>query len=476
MSDPRSHIDLLKERRRMGVYTTVNPATGEKVAEFSELTDEEATAALDQAGSAYTSWKQRALQERVAFVKRIAEVHREQREDLASLITLEMGKPITQARGEVDLVASIYDYYADHAEEFLADEPLDIAGPGTAVVKTEPVGVLVGIMPWNYPYYQVARFAAPNLILGNTILLKHARNCPQSALAIARVFSEAGLPEGVYTNLFSNNGQIADMIADPRVQGVSLTGSERAGSAVGEVAGRHMKKYVLELGGSDPFIVLDDADLDAAAAAAAVGRFSNVGQACTASKRFIVLDTVYDRFLEKFIEQSGTYVAGNPALESTKLGPLSSDSARQDFVDLVDDAIERGASVHLGGELPDSPGAFYPATVLSNVTKEMRAYTEELFGPAAVVHRAASEEDAISIANDSPFGLSGSVFSLDPERALRVANQIETGMMWINSTSKTAPDLPFGGIKASGVGRELARYGINEFANKKLIRIPHAEQ
>lgn len=460
----------------MGVYSTVNPATGEQVAEFSELTDDEARAALALAGEAFVSWRARPLSERVDVVKRIAELHREQKAELASLITLEMGKPIAQARGEVELVASIYDYYADHAEEFLADETLDIVGPGIALVKTEPVGVLVGIMPWNYPYYQVARFAAPNLILGNTILLKHARNCPQSALAIARVFSEAGLPDGVYTNLFSNNGQIAEMIADPRVQGVSLTGSERAGSAVGEVAGRHMKKYVLELGGSDPFVVLDDADLDAAATAAAIGRFSNGGQACTASKRFIVLNSVYDRFLEKFVEQSRTYVAGDPALDSTKLGPLSSDSARQDLVDLVDDAIERGASVHLGGALPGSPGSYYPATVLSDVTKDMRAYAEELFGPAAVVHRATSEEDAISIANDSPFGLSGSVFSRDSDRALRVANQIETGMMWINSTSKTAPDLPFGGIKASGVGRELARYGINEFANKKLIRIPHPEQ
>lgn len=458
----------------MGVYTTVNPATGEKLAEFSELTGDEARSALDRAGNAYPQWKSRDLQERVALIKRIAELHRAQREELASLITIEMGKPIAQARGEVDLVANIYHYYADNAEDFLADEVLDIAGPGTAVVKTEPIGVLVGIMPWNYPYYQVARFAAPNLILGNTILLKHARNCPQSALAIERVFREAGLPEGVYTNVFANNDQIAQMIADARVQGVSLTGSERAGSSVGEVAGRHMKKYVLELGGSDPFVVLDDADLDAAAAAAAVGRFANGGQACTASKRFIVLDSVYNEFLKKFIEQSRTYVASDPASDATKLGPLASTAARRDLVELVDDAIERGATVHLGGEIPSTPGAYYPATVLSDVTKDMRAYAEELFGPAAVVHRATSEEEAIAIANDSPFGLAGSVFSGDPERAQRIADQIETGMVWINSTSRTAPDLPFGGIKASGVGRELARYGINEFANKKLIRVPDA--
>lgn len=458
----------------MGVYTTVNPATGEKVAEFAEVTDGEARTAVDRAGDAYRSWRRTELRERIDVVKRIAELHRAQREELAGLITLEMGKPIAQARAEVELVANIYDYYADHAEEFLADEVLHITGPGTAVVKTEPIGVLIGIMPWNYPYYQVARFAAPNLILGNTILLKHAPNCPQSALAIERVFREAGLPEGVYANVFANNEQIAQMIADPRVQGISLTGSERAGSAVGEVAGRQMKKYVLELGGSDAFIVLDDADLDAAAAAAAVGRFANCGQACTASKRFIVLESVYDEFLSKFLEQSRAWVAGDPTSDETKLGPLSSTAARQDLVELIDDAVGRGATVHLGGEIPDSPGAYYPATVLSGVTKEMRAYAEELFGPAAVVHRASSEEEAIAIANDSPFGLAGSVFSRDLERAQRVAGLVETGMVWINSTSKTAPDLPFGGVKASGVGRELAHYGINEFANKKLVRVPEA--
>jgi succinate-semialdehyde dehydrogenase/glutarate-semialdehyde dehydrogenase len=456
----------------MGVYTTINPATGESVAQFPELTDSEAKSVLDRAGEAYLGWRDTELGRRREFLRQIADLHRAQRQELASLLTLEMGKPIAQARAEVDLVANIYEYYADHAPEFLADEVLNISGPGTAIVKTEPVGVLVGIMPWNFPYYQVARLAAPNLVLGNTILLKHARNCPQSALAIERVFREAGLPDGVYTNVFANNEQIASWIADPRVQGVSLTGSERAGSAVGEVAGRHMKKYVLELGGSDAFVVLDDADIDAAASAAATGRFANGGQVCTASKRFIVLDSVYEEFLTKFIQQSRLWVQGDPASDETKLGPLASTTARRDLAELVDEAVERGATVHLGGEVPDTPGSYYPATVLSGVTKEMRAYTEELFGPAAVVYRAASEEDAIAIANDSPFGLAGSVFSRDVDRARRVADRVETGMVWINSTSKTAPDLPFGGVKASGVGRELARFGIDEFANKKLVRIP----
>lgn len=458
----------------MSIYATVNPATGEVVAEFSEMTDFEARRAVDWAAGSYPLWRDTEISCRVGVLRHIAQIHREQRESLARTATLEMGKPIVQALGEVDLAASIYDYYADHAEEFLADEELAFKGSGTALVRTEPIGVLVGVMPWNYPYYQVARFAAPNLALGNTILLKHARNCPQSALAIERAFREAGLPEGAYVNLFASNAQIAQMIADPRVQGVSLTGSERAGSAIGEVAGRHMKKYVLELGGSDPFIVLEDADVDAAAEAAALGRLNNGGQACTASKRFIVVDSVYDDFLTRFVKYAGNYKVGDPMNEETLLGPLSSSSARHDLVEIVDEAIAGGASVNLGGTLPASPGNFYPATILSGVTEDMRAYKEELFGPAAVVYRVKTEDEAIELANDSPFGLSGSIFTADSARARRLAERLETGMVWINSTSRSAPDLPFGGVKASGVGRELSRYGFNEFSNKKLIRNPSA--
>ncbi|MHC6594045.1 NAD-dependent succinate-semialdehyde dehydrogenase [Arthrobacter sp. C152] len=459
----------------MGVYTTTDPATGDATAEYPEISDADLDTLIGQSAAAYRSWRTTTLGQRRSVLTRAAEIHLEQAEELAKLLTLEMGKPIAQARGEVELVASIYQHYADHLEEYLADEELTIKGPGTAVVRTEPIGPLVGVMPWNYPYYQVARFAAPNIALGNTIILKHARNCPQSALAIERVLGEAGLPDGVYVNAFISSAQVAAAVADRRVQGVSLTGSEKAGAAVGEVAGRHLKKCVLELGGSDPFIVLDDADVDAAAGAAAVGRLSNGGQACTASKRFIVADSVYDEFLPKFVDAMAGWQLGDPTNPATKLGPLSSDAGVEELDELVQDAVAKGASVLLGGQRPDGPGAYYPATVLAGVTPDMRAFSEELFGPAAVAYRVGSEEEAIELANNSPFGLSSSIFTSDPAKAERLAEGLEVGMVWINSTSKSSPDLPFGGVKGSGFGRELARFGFNEFANKKLVRSPGAK-
>ncbi|WLP89109.1 NAD-dependent succinate-semialdehyde dehydrogenase [Gordonia sp. NB41Y] len=453
----------------MGSYTTIDPATGELVAEFPEISNAQLDELIGLSATTYRSWRRTPLADRRVVLSRVAELHREQADDLAKILTLEMGKPIAQARGEVELVASIYAYYAERADDLLADEHLDISGPGTAVVRTEAIGPLVGVMPWNYPYYQVARFAAPNLVLGNTIILKHARNCPQSALAVQRILSEAGLPDGGYLNAFISSDQVALAIADPRVQGVSLTGSERAGSAVGEVAGRHMKKCVLELGGSDPFIVLDDADVDAAAGAAAVGRYANGGQACTASKRLLVHTDVYDEFVSKFIAATEGWAPGEPTDPETMLGPLSSESAADELDGLVVDAVDQGAEVLVDGFRRRS-GAFYPPTVLTAVTPDMRAYAEELFGPVAVVHRIGSVKEAIDLANDSPFGLSSSVFTGDPDTAAHVAAELETGMVWINSTSRSAPDLPFGGVKASGIGRELARFGIDEFANKKLVR------
>lgn len=454
------------------MYRSINPATGEELASYPETTDAEVREALDRAGDAYREWKVTPLAERVELVRRIARLHRERTDELAELTTLETGKPIAQARGELGIVADIYDYYADHAAEFLADEPLPVAGPGSAVVRTEPVGVLIGIMPWNFPHYQVARFVAPNLVLGNTILLKHARNCPQSALATERLIRDAGAPTGVYANLFASNEQIAELIADPRVQGVSLTGSERAGSAVGEVAGRHMKKAVLELGGSDPLIVLEDADVERAAADAARGRMSNAGQVCTASKRMIVVDSVYDEFVEKFIANMRAYETGDPEDPTAVLGPLSTFDARDGVAEIVDDARQKGATVHTGGVTPDGPGAYYPATVLSDVTPGMRAFSEEIFGPVGVVYRVGSADEAVELANSSAYGLSGSVYSADTERARAVAESLEVGMAAINSLNVSSPELPFGGVKRSGIGRELSRYGLNEFANKKLIRNP----
>ena len=456
------------------MYQSINPATGELLAEFPEASDAEARAAVDRAAAAYPLWKRAPLAERVALLRAVARLHRERADELAAITTRETGKPVAQSLGELGIVADIYDYYAEHAAEFLADEVLPVDGPGTAIVRTEPLGVLIGVMPWNFPHYQVARFAAPNLALGNTIVLKHARNCPQSALAIERLLADAGAPDGVYVNVFATAGQVADLIADPRVQGVSLTGSERAGSAVGEVAGRHMKKAVLELGGSDPLIVLADADLDRAATDAASSRMSNAGQTCTAAKRMIVVDAVYDAFVERFVRRMEEYTAGDPLDGSTRLGPLATTGARDEVAELVADAVRRGATVRTGGALPDGPGAYYPPTVLTGVTPGMRAFGEEIFGPVAVVYRVGSADEAVELANASAYGLAGSVYSGDARRARAVADSLEVGMTAINSLTVSSPELPFGGVKRSGIGRELSRYGMSEFANKKLVRDPAA--
>lgn len=333
----------------MGVYTTTNPATGEVLSTFPEITDSEIDALIDCAATAQMGWAAAPVDERAAVMRRAGEIHRERSEELAGLLTLEIGKPIAQARAEVKLVALIYQYYADHLAEFLADQPLPISGEGSAVVRSEPIGALLGVMPWNFPYYQVARFAAPNLALGNTVLVKHARNCPQSALAIEQVLAEAGAPDGAYTNAFISSAQVEQVIADDRIAGVSLTGSERAGEAIGAAAGRYLKRSVLELGGSDPFIVLGDADIEQAATVAAAGRLYNAGQACTASKRFIVHETVYDEFLTHFADAMKSYTPTDPILDDTTMGPLSSAAAARGLDAYVQDAVAHGARVLVGG-------------------------------------------------------------------------------------------------------------------------------
>ncbi|MCC9173724.1 NAD-dependent succinate-semialdehyde dehydrogenase [Arthrobacter sp. zg-Y179] len=456
----------------MSSYKSVNPATGETLQEFAEATDAEINQAVTAAHEAFASWRNEPVENRTKVITRVAELYRERADELAQLIALEMGKPLSEAKSEVALSANIYEYYATQGPGFMADEQLDVKGGGNAVVRTVPVGALLGIMPWNYPYYQVARFAGPNLMLGNTVLLKHANNCPQSALAMAQIFADAGVPEGAYINLFATNEQAADIIADARIQGVSLTGSERAGSAVAEVAGRNLKKYVLELGGSDPFIVLDTEDLDATVKAGVLGRMGNGGQACNAAKRFIVMEDLYDDFVEKFTARMSAIEPGDPLQPETRFGPLSTQAAADGLVEQIRDAVDKGATLHTGGSLIDGPGAFVQPTVLTDVTPEMRAFSEELFGPAAVIYKVSSEEEAIELANNSPFGLGGAVFSADENRALNVADQLESGMVWINGTSGTQEDLPFGGVKRSGVGRELGRFGMAEFVNKKLIRTP----
>ncbi|MEA5455756.1 NAD-dependent succinate-semialdehyde dehydrogenase [Sinomonas sp. JGH33] len=457
------------------MYKVTNPATGQLEAEFATATDAQIQAAIASADAAFAALKRLDPAARAALLTRVAELHAERRDELAAIITREMGKPIAQALGEVDVVVSIYRYYAENGPGFLADEVIDVAAGGTAVVRKEGLGALLGIMPWNYPYYQVARFAAPNLMLGNTILLKPAPQCPESALAMEAIFRDAGAPEGAYATVFATNGQIADIIADPRVQGVSLTGSERAGETVAEIAGRNLKKVVLELGGSDPFVVLDAADLDAIVARAVSGRMGNAGQACNAAKRFIVLDELYDEFVGKFVSALAAITPGDPTDPETFLGPLSSRAAADTLQAQLDAAVAGGATVLLGGgKLPpgeaDSSAFFAPA-VLADVSPDMDVYRQELFGPVAMVFRAASEAEAVRIANDTPFGLGASVHSDDPEKAARVADQLTAGMVSINEAGGSSAELPFGGVKRSGVGRELGRYGMEEFVNRKLIRV-----
>lgn len=445
----------------MSKYAVVNPATGAVEKEYPTATDADIEQALAAADNAYREWsKNSTVAQRAALIRKVAQLHTERREKLAEIINREMGKPVDQSLGEVDFSAAIYEYYADHAEKFLADEPIDLLdGEGSAVIRRGPVGVLLGIMPWNYPYYQVARFAGPNLVLGNTIVLKHAPQCPESAEAIQQIFDDAGFPKGAYVNVYATNEQIAEAIADPRVQGVSLTGSERAGAAVAEIAGRNLKKVVLELGGSDPFILLSTNDLDATVEAAVAGRFENTGQACNAAKRFIVAADLYDEFVERFTKK---------VLETADgLAPLSSAAAAERLAEQVDRAVADGANLASGGE---RKGAYFPPGVLTGVSPNSPSYREELFGPVAAVYKAGSEDEAVEIANDVPFGLGSYVFTTDAEQAKRIADKIDAGMVFINGVGAEGVELPFGGIKRSGYGRELGRFGIDEFVNKKLIR------
>jgi succinate-semialdehyde dehydrogenase/glutarate-semialdehyde dehydrogenase len=371
----------------------------------------------------------------------------------------------------------ILKYYADKGPGFLEPKPIDVMmGGGDAVVENEPVGVLLAIEPWNYPFYQVVRVAGPNLVLGNTILLKHAETVPQCALAIEQLFRDAGAPEGVLTNVFLQIPDVEKVIAHRDVQGVTLTGSERAGASVAEIAGRNLKKSVLELGGSDPFIVLDADNLGATVKAATMGRMQNTGQACTAAKRLIVTEDLYDDFVAGLQQAFSTFSPGDPADPSTTLAPLSSERAAQDLHAQIQDAIDKGATVVAGGTRPDLPGAFVDATILTDVTPEMRAYKEELFGPAAVVYRVRDEDEAIELANNSDYGLGAAVFSGDLERARSVADRLEAGMVWINQPTGSSPELPFGGIKRSGYGRELSELGMFEFANRRLVRTVPAKK
>jgi len=451
-------------------YQVTDPATGAVLQTFPFATDDEVETVLADAVTAYAAWKKTDIAHRVAIVKKVAELFTERSAELAALITTEMGKRPAQAIGEAEFCTAIFDYYADNGPALLADRPL----PGyedAARIELLPIGPVLGIMPWNYPYYQVARFAAPNLIAGNVVILKHAENCPTSALAIAQIMADAGVPEGVYANLFATHEQIARMIADPRVRGVSLTGSERAGAAVAEQAGRNIKKVVLELGGSDPYIVLDTDDVDAAAETAWAVRMENVGQACNSNKRMIVMEDVYDGFVASLAQRAGAMIARPKGDDSDEAySPMVSRKAAENLKAQIDDAVAKGATLHVGGKLAET-GAFLSPAVLTGVNPEMRAWKEELFGPVAVVYKVSSDDEAVEIANAVDYGLGGAVWSRDENRATKVARQLEVGMTNVNTPAGEGADLPFGGTKRSGFGRELGPLGIDEFLNKRLFYV-----
>ena len=455
----------------MSSYAVVNPATGEQVEEYPEITDEELEAAIGKAWDAHQSWSQTtSVAERAAMVQKVADLHEERKEQLAEIIVREMGKPMEQAVGEVEFSAAIYGYYTERAEEFLADEPIDLLeGEGTALIRRSSMGPLIGIMPWNFPYYQVARFAGPNLIIGNTILLKPAPQCPESAAAIQDMYDEAGFPEGAFQTILATNDQIAEAIADPRVRGVSLTGSERAGAAVAEVAGRNLKKVVLELGGSDPFILLGAENLDEAVDAAVEARLDNTGQSCNAAKRFIVAEDVYDDFMAKFTREDGS-----------RGGRRSGQRRRGDGAALVRDRRRAAAGAARSARSTRAPrwwSAAGSGTGTFSRPPCHRDHPGERCLPRGVLRtgcerlQGGSEEEAVELANDTPFGLGSYVFSTDPDQVERVANGLDTGMVFVNGTLLDGVELPFGGVKRSGFGRELGKYGMDEFVNKKLIRV-----
>jgi succinate-semialdehyde dehydrogenase / glutarate-semialdehyde dehydrogenase len=455
-------------------YKSVNPFNGETLKSFDDISDVQLEAAITRAENAYKEeWSEKEISYRSSILKRAATLLRENLDEFARPITLEMGKLWAESQAEVRLSADILDYYAKFGEKFLAPRKLDVE-EGEAIVENEPVGIIFGVEPWNFPYYQLARVVGPALILGNVVMVKHASNVPQCAEAFEKLFRDAGAPSGVYTNLFVTKDQIAKIISDPRIKAVALTGSEAAGAIVAAQAGKSLKKSTLELGGSDAFIVLEDADLDRAVAWAIWGRMNNTGQCCIASKRFIVVDKVADQFLRRFKASLQQLTPGDPMDPATTLGPLSSEGALKELLKQVEVAVANGGTLILGGKRLDRPGAFIEAGILADVKRGNPAYYQEFFGPVALFFCVKDEAEAVILANDSPFGLGGSVFTTDIERGKNVARKINTGMVFINQATWTSPELPFGGINNSGYGRELAELGLQEFVNKKLIRVSDA--
>ncbi len=453
-------------------YQAVNPATGQVVETFDYATDKEIESALAAVHTAYAVWRDVPIAERAKTVRRIGELFAERQAELGALATEEMGKPLAQSKGEAAFCGEIFDYFATEGPELAADQPIKTFSGGKAMVQKLPIGPLLGIMPWNYPFYQIARFAAPNLMLGNTIVLKHAESVPKCALAVEQIMKDAGLPEGAYVNVFATHDQIEQIIGDPRIAGVSLTGSERAGAVVAAIAGKNLKKCVLELGGSDPYVILDTDDAVAAADLAWETRISNTGQACNSNKRMIVMDDVYDDFVHRLTDLAKDLRPGDPAegAEGT-FAPLSSRAAAERLAEQVEDAVSKGATLHAGGVLSEGPAAYYSPAVLTGITEEMRAYREELFGPVAVVYSVSSDDEALALANDSDYGLGGAVFSKDTDRARKLAERLEVGMSNVNTPAGEGAEVPFGGVKRSGFGRELGPLGMDEFVNKRMFYV-----
>ncbi|MBY3985626.1 aldehyde dehydrogenase family protein [Rhodococcus fascians] len=455
----------------MSLYQVINPATGEVVESYPTATDEDIRDAQQRNHRAFAPWAARTTADRKAILHRVADAYEARADDLADTINVEMGKKIDEAKGEIGLCVRIYRYYADHAEKFLADEPLRGADENDrAYIRRKAVGSILGIMPWNFPYYQVARFVAPNLALGNTILLKHAPQNPKSSAQMEAIFRAAGVPDDAYINIYATNEQVADIILpSPLNQGVSVTGSERAGAAVAAAAGKNLKKVVLELGGSDPYILLDSSDVKKSAADFFAARMYNTGQACNSPKRMIVMDAIYDEFTAELTSLVAAATPTDPTEEGSSLAPLSSPGARDRFMEQVHAVAADGATVLTGGGDYGGAGSFVQPVVFADVAPGSRGYHEELFGPAFMLFKVSDEEGAVQLANDTPFGLGSAVFSEDPERAERVGAQIDAGMVYVNTPEMSLEFLPFGGVKRSGVGRELGPLAMDEFVNKQLV-------
>lgn len=449
-------------------YKTINPYTNEVVKEYPTASASEIETTLKKGDKLYREWRKEPAANRAEMLHKIAALLRKNSEKLAKVLVIDMGKLINEARGEVELCAIIADYFADHGAEMLKPTSLS-SKAGNAHVEKDSLGVLLMVEPWNFPYYQIMRVFAPNYMVGNPMILKHSSNTPSSAAAFEKVVNDAGAPAGSFTNLFLSHEQVTKVIADPRVQGVALTGSEQGGSVVAEAAGKYLKKSSMELGGNDAFVILNDADLDQVLKVAKRARAYNAGQVCTSSKRFIVADNLYDEFLKRLGEDFKQLKPGDPMNEKTTLAPLSTAAAKQKLQKQVDDAIAAGAKLYQGNHPIDLPGQFFEPTILTDITQDNPAYYEEMFGPVAQVYRVSSEEEAIKLASDSHYGLGGIVFAGDPKHGEEVASQIETGMVFVNTVLYTLPELPFGGIKRSGYGREMSSLGLNAFVNEKLI-------